>query len=146
MLDSQLLFSNNQAITGSAASTNVIDQLVARDIGVGGEIMLQVYCTQTFLTLTSLQIALQGSPDNLNWYDFLDTPVIPVADLVTGTHLWKVTFPPRGWLLPSQTPVEYYRLNYTVAGSNATAGKITAYLSAANDQDNFYAYPNNYTA
>lgn len=90
MLDVSLQFSNAQAITASAQSTNFYDQLTGQslttsytpspnaifsvnqtyfgeDLGVGkglGTPRVVVNVGQVFATLTSLQIQFQGAPEN----------------------------------------------------------------------------------
>lgn len=126
IFDQQTLLSDNQAVTASAASTNVIDlgpiaTGVVRDIGKGKPIPLRIQVTEAFATATSVAFALQvddneafSSPKTV-W----STGAIAVADLVAG----KVIVPE---FIPRGTDERYMRLYYTVAGSNASAGKITA--------------------
>src|SRR3546814_13234733 len=71
IMDNTLVFSDGQAITAEAGSTNVIDlgatgtpygaaSALVRDIGKGGcNISLYVGVVEAFNTLTSLQISLQ---------------------------------------------------------------------------------------
>lgn len=135
-----------QAITATAASTNVLDMLANRDIGAGSaDIMLNVEVTTSFATLTSLQISYQTSADNSSWVDVVMTGAIVVADLVAGAKILRMAIPAFS-LNDKGTPNRYIRLNYTVTGSNATAGAIVAYLSGTNDQNNpGVNYPANYT-
>jgi hypothetical protein len=135
-----------QAITATAASTNVLDLLANRDIGAGSaDIMLNIEVTAAFATLTSLQVALQTSADNSTWVDLMLSPVILTANLVVGARILRVNLPAFG-LNDTGTPNRYMRLNYTVAGSNATTGAIIAYLSGMGDQNNpGVNYPANYT-
>jgi hypothetical protein len=95
-LDRQILFSNEQAITASAASADVIDLGSSRDIGAGEPVMVLVQVTQSFDALTSL----------------------PLASLTAGARFTAGPVP--GGVL------RYLRLYYTVTGSNPTTGKITA--------------------
>lgn len=132
------------AITASRASTNVIDMLTARDVGADGLLECHVAILQNFATLTSLQIAYQTSADNSTFVDILLSPVIPVASLLIGAPIFRV-YVPSFQLLDTGTPNRYHRLNYTVAGSNATAGTVVAYLTGLNDRSQFVANPNNYT-
>ncbi len=119
-LDEQNLFSSKQAITGSAVSNNKIDLGGERDIGNGEPVRVLVQVTQGFAGLTRLKVALRtdeaesmGSAATL-----CETGNVAVADLVAG-YRFHLDFIPHGskrWL----------DLFYTVEGSSATAGKITA--------------------
>jgi len=119
ILDKQALFSDSQAITASAASTNVIDSSTDKiSFGTPVEVLTQVDIA--FATLSTLTIDLQTSVDEAFTSPVtLDTTgAIPVASLVAGYRV-KQKFLPKGNL-------GYLRKYYTVAGSNATAGKITS--------------------
>ena len=61
LLDAQSLFSDNQAITASAASTNVVK------FGSGNctFVPLLIQVTQNFATLTSLTVTVQTATDFL---------------------------------------------------------------------------------
>lgn len=125
-------FSNAQAITASAVSTNVIDlgasgipyghsAAITRDQGVGNQVPLLIQVVTTFATLTSLTVSVQTSTDEAftSPVTVLATQAIPAATLVAG-YKFNISE------LPEGTRLRYVRLNYTVAGSNATAGAITA--------------------
>ena len=113
------LFSEDQAITGSAASTNVIDLGVAgRGKGNMMEVVIQV--TTAFADLTSLTVGVQtdtveafSSPTTLQ-----SSAAIVAASLVAG-YKFKIQVMPEGL-------DQYVRLYFTVAGTNATAGKVFA--------------------
>ena len=132
IFDKTLQFSDQQAITATAVSTNVIDLLptgtvyghaaaLLRDLGIGNKIPLLVQVVQAFNTLTSLTIALQGSTDEAfsSPQTIFTTPAVPLASLVVGYQV-PIDFIPRG------ATYRYLRLSYTVAGSNPSTGKITA--------------------
>ena len=131
LFSKELTFSDDQAITGDAVSTNVFD---AGDRGVdphtgvqlgwapfrGAEIPLLVQVTEDFNTLTSLTISIQtdttsafSSPKTV-----LSTTIL-LADLVAGKRFPIV-------IAPDGVEERYMRLNYDVTGTNPTAGKITA--------------------
>jgi hypothetical protein len=133
IFDKQSLFSDAQAITATAVSTNVIDQgatgtpiggsvALARDLGAGGPVPIRIQVTEAFATLTSLTVSIQTSDAE----DFGSgvvtvgsTAAIAAADLIAG-KVFSLQYVPQG------TDKRYVRLNYTVAGSDATAGKVTA--------------------
>lgn len=119
ILDQNLILSDAQAVTASAASTNVIDLAVSRDIGPGYEVPLLIQVVEDFATLTSLTIDVQtDDASNFGSAVTLASQTIAVANLKAGT---KTAIQ----CIPAGTK-RYLRLNYTVTGSNATAGKITA--------------------
>ena len=121
ILDKQGMFSDDQAVTASAASENLIDLGVARDIGKGKPIPILCQVTTAFATLTSLTVALQVD-DNSSFSSaktVLTTAAIAAASLVAG-YKFALDYVPRG------TDERYVRLYYTVAGSDATAGNISA--------------------
>lgn len=137
IFDNTLLFSSGQAITATAASTNSIDfgatgtpvggVALTRDIGAGQEIEISVLVTEAFATLTSLTVSIE-TDDNSSFSSaatVYTSPAIPVATLVAG-YQFKT---PAHFSLG--TNERYARLKYTVAGSNATTGKITAGVVAA---------------
>ena len=129
IFSAQQLFSDDQAITASADSTNVIDLGVAAtpygaaaalndDVGKGAKVPLLVQVTEDFATLTSLTINLStGATTALG--TTIASQVIAVADLLAGKQ-FNVDF------LPNGIVERYLGVEYVVTGTNATAGKITA--------------------
>lgn len=158
ILDALLRFSNAQAITATAVSDNVIDLGItsgipssangggARDIGIGDDpaMKLLVQVGTTFATLTSLVVTLQGAVDDgtgvpaafSSWWA---SPAYLAAVLVAGARLLDMDMPrpPQGIAIP-----RFLRLNYTVAGSNATAGTLNSFIVLDRD-DQFYSSTNN---
>lgn len=130
ILDNELTFSNAQAVTATAASTNVVDLGVDRDIGVGEPVFFAVQVGATFTGLTTLTVALQTSADNSTWTTLYQSAAIPVASLTEGAQPVRV-------VVPSSTK-RYLRVNYTVAGTG-TAGNVTASLLLG--PDGYRAYP-----
>ncbi|RJT42004.1 hypothetical protein D3227_04820 [Mesorhizobium waimense] len=125
IFDQQTLLSDAQAITATAASTNIIDlgpinAGFARDIGKGKPIPLRVQVVEAFNNLTSLAVALQ-TDDNAGFASAKTvwTTTVVLADLILG----KVIIPE---FIPRGTDERYMRLNYTVTGTAPTLGKITA--------------------
>jgi hypothetical protein len=127
-------FSNAQAITGTTASTNVIDTgasgtvlnattALQRDLGKGNPLPLRISAVQSFNNLTSLQISYQVADDaafTQNVTTVAQSPAYTLAQMQSGA----------GHLLPDTAPVganrRYHRLLYTVTGTAPTLGAITA--------------------
>jgi hypothetical protein len=125
IFDRQSLFSEAQAITVDAASTNVIDLgpiKNSRKIGHGDKIPLAIQVVEAFATLTSLEIkvqecAVEGFGSGV--VDLATTGAIPVASLVAG---YRASLD----VIPRNQALRYIRLYYDVTGTAASAGKITA--------------------
>jgi hypothetical protein len=129
VLDRANLFSNDQAITATAASTDVIDLGSSpRDVGSGEPVTVLVQVTETFNNLTSLTATLQtSSTEAFSVPVQLTAATVALADLTVGRK-FSIGAVPRGVL-------RYIRLAYTVTGSAPSTGKITAGLGADVHQD-----------
>lgn len=137
ILSKNLLLSDDQAITATARSTNVIDlgapdtpydaaAALNQDIGKGTKVPLLVQVTEDFATLTSLTITVEVSANaDLSSSTVLSSTTVAVASLVKGYQL------PIDCILTG-TNKRYLGTRYTVSGSNATAGKITAGITMGN--------------
>jgi len=143
MITDQLLrLSEDQAVTASAYSTNTIDlgqvdtvgdatigavetYTRTRDIGEGRELYMVFTVTETFATLTSLAFEIvQSANANLSSHTTLASTgaiATPATNLAAGKQ-FVLKIPPQ---IASQG-ARYLGARYTVAGSNATAGKVTA--------------------
>ncbi len=130
ILSAQEIYSDQQAITATAASTNVIDfgtpgtwvhatTPIVDDKGVS-MICLGIQVTEDFDALTSLDITFE-TDDNAAFSStkVIYTENILLADLVAGKKTAIRT-------IPFNTLEQYTRINYTVNGSNPTVGKVTA--------------------
>jgi len=129
ILSAQQLFSDDQAITASADSTNVIDlglpgtpfgaaAALNQDIGKGAKIPLLAQVTEAFDNLTTLEVKLStGSTTALG--TTIASQTIALADLVVGKQL-NLDF------LPNGIVEQFLGLEYVVVGTGPSAGKITA--------------------
>jgi hypothetical protein len=128
IFDKQTLFSDAQAITASAASTNAIDLGpvdLARDIGKGKPIPLLIQVVEVFDSVAddeTLEVAVQ--------FDSTETFTPDKAIVIgkfTNAQLKTLGFQLPCQAIPDGSNLQYMRLYYTVAGSgNFTAGKLTA--------------------
>src|SRR5687767_8845870 len=91
--------SSDSPTTGTQVSTNVLDLLNARDMGIGDnpslELLIQVMTT--FAGGTSLVVNLQGAPDSAGspgtYVTMWSSGVIVEADLIAGRYLANITMP-----------------------------------------------------
>ena len=140
IIDNTLVLSDHQAVTATAASTNLWDTLAngrpygwvtdrTADIGEGYlNIPLLVEVTTAFATLTSLTISVEVDDNEAfsSATTVATTGAIPAATLVAGYRVKGLDRVPAG------VTEQFMRLKYTVAGSDATAGKIFAAVTAGN--------------
>lgn len=136
LLDEQALFSDQQAITATAASTNYINlgtpatppgspAALKRDIGGGNDIPILVQVTEVFNNLTTLQVDVEVD-DNSSFSSpkvTASTGAVALASLVAGKKLSISVVPPG-------TDEQHMRLKYTVVGTAPTTGKVTAGIVA----------------
>ncbi len=127
MLDAKLIFSDDQAITATAVSTNVID-LGAYEEALGEEenLRLRVTVSEDFdsaaddgtLTVQCLQDG-DATPSD----QWAESMAVPEATLVAGYTIMDIGLP--------TYHQRYMSVNYVVAGSgNFTSGKVNAYIYA----------------
>lgn len=114
-IDKSLIYSDDQAITATAASTVVVNAVKAG--GPLQKLFLYLKISEAFNTLTSLTIAFQTSDDNFS----VDTTevfskTILLADLTLNAEVLKIDLP--------MNLKQYTRFNYTVTGTPPTTGKI----------------------
>ncbi len=117
ILDSQALYSDDQVITTTADSTNILD--LAKNSGPGVPVRILIQVTATFVGGTNITIDLE-TDDNASFTSLstiASTPTIVTASLVAG-YKFSINFIP-------DLMERYSRLEYTVVGSY-TPGSITA--------------------
>lgn len=124
MLDESLKFSENQAITATTVSENVLDLGVGREVAFGDPIPLLAMVKEDFNNLTSLKVAVEtDSTDEFNSPVELASSTVLLANLKRGKMI-PISFMPAG-------NKGFVRLKYTVTGTAPTTGKISAYLTDA---------------
>lgn len=134
-MDGLLLFDTSVALTASAASTNVVDLVNARDMGVGDDPALDVIVQVTSALLsagaTTLTVQFQGSTDNVTYTTYAQSDAIPKANLTAGAKISMdiPRIPPHAAGRP-----RYLRLNYVVATGPFTGGTITAFIVVDDQQ------------
>lgn len=133
------LFSNNQLVTTTAVSTNVIDLGVpgtpydataplSQDVGKGNGIPILVQVTEASNNLISIAVAIVVSAnEDLSSPRVLAEQTIPLAELKPGKKLSVQ-------VLPNDASLRYLGIRYTVNASAtaATTGRFTAGVTMGN--------------
>lgn len=132
IFDKQAMFSDAQAITATAASTDSIDlgplstvygdaAARTRDIGLGAQVPINVQVVEAFNNLTSLTVTVEV--DDNSAFSSPKTVYTSTAILLAALTAGKVLNLTA--ILPGADE-RYIRLKYTVAGTAPTLGKVTA--------------------
>lgn len=137
--------------TGTQQSTNVLDLVNARDMGIGDDPALEllIQILETFADGTSLDVQLQGAPDNGSgspgsYTTMWTSGALAEAVLIAGRYLANITFPRTILALPNtgasaaQALPRFLRLQYVTVGTH-TAGAI--YGAIVLDRQDYVAYP-----
>lgn len=125
--------------TGTTTSSNIIDLGLAgiptsangggaRDIGTGDDPMLKlsIMLLANFNVITSLQINLQGAPDNGSGAPGAFTtmwtgPVVALAALLAGTQYSNIDVPRP---IAGQPLPRFLQLQYVIVGGTNTTGLV----------------------
>ncbi len=139
MYDKLNTFGTDQAVTTTAASTDIIDLGAARDMGNGEPLELVVLVTETVMASGAATVTFTlETDDNAGFsstFVLASSSAIGKAALTAGTEVLRVKVP-----LDAE---RYLRTNYTVATGPLTAGKFTAFL--AHDRQASKAYASGFT-
>lgn len=139
IVDSQLLFSNAQAITAAAGSTNTIDlgPGASRDIGTGEELYLVVAVVVAMTDTGSnstLTVALEGDSTTTFTPDATkDLFIIPAVTAAGTAFIYRLN--------PGDGPLNlrYIRLLYTPNNGDLSTGSVTAFITKTIQQWKAYA-------
>lgn len=132
----------DEPTTGTQVSTNIIDLSVARDLGVGDNPAMEIFVEvmTALVDGTSLQVNIQGAPDNGSglpgtYVTMINGPVVLEAALIAGARLLETTLPRPA---PGNAPPRFLRLQYITVGTH-TAGAI--YGALVLDRADYVTYP-----
>lgn len=137
ILDAQLQFSDSQAVTAAAASTNYVDLGVARDIGTGESLYVVVVCEVAMTDASSdstLDVILYGDSTTTFTPDAQQTLfTFPAASAAGTVKIAKLD--------PGSAPLayQYIELYYSPTNGNLSTGTFSAYLTTNIDKYTSYA-------
>ncbi|NYT44601.1 hypothetical protein H0A64_07140 [Alcaligenaceae bacterium] len=131
-IDKFLQVSDDQAVTATAASTDVIDFGQAKpNSGMSDRLSMVVTVGEgaTAAGAATVTFTVQDSADNSSFADVISSGAIGKAALALGSQI----------VLPMPTQHRrYVRLNYTVATGPLTAGKFSAQVVTGIQQNDPY--------
>lgn len=125
-IDSQELFSDSQAITATAASTNLVDLGAIRDLGLGENIYVVVACTVAMTDASSdstVTVTIE-TDDSASFGSATTTQTIGAFAAVSAAGTQLIAR-----LGIGQMNERFARLKYTVANGNLTTGSFDAFLT-----------------
>lgn len=134
IFDRTLLFSNAQALTASAASTDIVDLLatgrvygaaanLTKDIGKGQGIPLLVQVVSAAVGLASVTIAIQVDDNEaFSSPKEVASQTIPLASLTAGAQFNIQAIPPG-------TNERYLRINYTLTDDGTVGGMAVSFTA-----------------
>lgn len=142
--DRQNTFSNDQAVTADAVSSNVIDlgPLSAgntiRDIGAGEQLYLHVLVKTNFATSGSATLTVTLESDSTS--DLATSPTVnmTVASAVAAGTLVAGYWIAKGIPIPSSAYERFLGVRFTTNTADFTAGSVDAWLSNNRYDDRTY--------
>jgi len=139
LLDALNLFSDAQAVTAAAASTNSIDFASARDIGLGENLYLAITVDVAFTDVGSdstLAVTLE-TDDNSGFASVASYALLTIPALAAAGDKFFVR------ISPDQLNERYAQLRYTPVSGDLSTGSITAAI--VHGIDKTIDYPKGYT-
>lgn len=140
IMDAQLLFSDAQAITAAAASTNYIDVGTPRNIGVGERLFVVVTVDVAFTDASSnstLTVALEGDSTTTFTPDATQT-LFTIPALAAAGAMYIAPIAP-----DFAANYRYMQLKYTPNNGDLTTGSLTAFITK--DIQAYTSYAKGYT-
>ena len=139
MYDKLNSFGTDQAVTTTAASTDIVDLGAARDMGNGEPLELVILVTQSVTASGAATVNFTLETDDTAGFS---SPVV----LASSGAIGKAALSAGTEVLRAKLPLDaerYLRTNYTVATGPLTAGTFTAFL--AHDRQASRAYASGFT-
>jgi hypothetical protein len=127
ILDKELCFADDQAITTDAKSEHVLDLSVARNIGKGEPMAAVIFVKETFETATDngtldISVITDEASNMAGGTKIASAPQLAEAALLKGRDPIVIHIP------SFYTAERYMALDFDVGTAAFTAGKVDAYL------------------
>lgn len=141
ILDNELKFSDSQAVTSAAASTNSVDLGAVRDIGTGEDLYVVVTVDVELAdsgSNSTLDVVLRGDSTSTFTPDATQTLfTIPQGAAAGSQYFAKLD--------PASAPLQlrYIQLYYSPNNGDLSAGSVSAYLT--NNIQRYVSYPDGFT-
>ncbi len=133
------------AAGSTKVSSNIIDLVNARDMGIGDNpaLKIMVICTavMTSTGAATFQVQAQGSTDNTTYTTYAETPATIASSYTAGAKIAQFDWPgvnPDTGALP-----RYLRLLYSVGVSSISAGSVISAIVLG--RDDWRGYPSGFT-
>jgi hypothetical protein len=136
-VDRENLFSNAQALTVTAASTDLIDLGQERRLGVGEPMCVVIGCDVAMAGTTPTMIATLQSDDNAGFSSATSVVVSPTFSSFAAGAKYVLPIP------PGVATERYIRVNYTMGGTTPTI-TVTTHLMPMSMVQNDYVYPDGF--
>jgi len=136
-VDRENLFSNAQALTVTAASTDLIDLGQERRLGVGEPMCVVIGCDVAMAGTTPTMIATLQSDDNAGFSSATSVVVSPTFSSFAAGAKYVLPIP------PGVATERYIRVNYTMGGTSPTI-TVTTHLMPMSMVQNDFNYPDGF--
>jgi hypothetical protein len=136
-VDRENLFSNAQALTATAASTDLIDLGQERRLGIGEPMCVVIGCDVAMGGTSPTMIATLQSDDNAGFSSATTVVVSPTFSAFAAGAKYVLPIP------PGTATERYLRINYTMGGTSPTI-TVTTHLQPMSMVQNDAVYPDGF--
>lgn len=130
MIDAKHVLSEEQALTETAASENILDFLAAQDPGIGGGTAVRV----VFQVETELDSAADGASLTIHVVDDTAAPVDGSSTVIVSSEAIAEASLVAGYrkelVVPAEAHGRILGLYYEVTGEDFTSGTVNAWVEA----------------
>lgn len=126
ILDKELALSEEQAVTSTAISTNVVDLAVDRNIGNADNLYVIITCDEAATAAGAATVTFSLESDSTA--DLATSATVHATSSAIGKATLVAGYEVAKWKLPVEDYERYLGVRYTVATGPLTAGKFSAHI------------------